>query len=119
MLVKNIVKSGKDYYIKHLDIISTFKDVPLTKIEREILATLMLMCEGEEQSDLLSSENMLKVRKELRLSSPSLSNHIKSLIIKGYIYRDELNKKMFKGVVPKLEGNEYLIRLHRDNGIRD
>jgi len=81
-----------EYYTMHLGIINSVLPVKLSDKELEVLAAFMALDENIIKDDNFNSFARKIVREKLKpnLSSAGLSNHLKSMIDKGFLSKDSI-----------------------------
>ena len=95
-----INEEGKNYYIKHLQIVNNFFPIELTKKEICVLGAFMSFEEERAKYDRFHSFYRKIVKKDLNMGSSSLSNHIRELLNKKAVVEDKdgiyhINKILF------------------------
>lgn len=75
----------KDYYEKHLMVISAFLPVQMTPKEREVIAAFMARDGDLAKVDRFATYYRKQVETELKLSTGGLTNHLSALKKKGFI----------------------------------
>jgi DNA-binding MarR family transcriptional regulator len=83
-----------DYYIKHLTIINTLLPTYLTDKEIEVLAAFMSLDKNLIEDDMFNTVARKKVMTKLNLSPGGLGNHLKSMINKKVLDRNEITNKI-------------------------
>jgi len=84
-----INEEGKNYYIKHLQIVNNFFPIELTKKEICVLGAFMSFEEERAKYDRFHSFYRKIVKKDLNMGSSSLSNHIRELLNKKAVVEDK------------------------------
>lgn len=92
VIKKQINLTGEDYYIKHLSIINSMLPVQMTTKELEVLGTFMSLEGDIADRDRFGTTCRKIVKEKLNLSDGGLSNHLKSLKEKSFIYSIGDNK---------------------------
>lgn len=96
--MKIIQKSYKvkndDYYKLHLTIINAVLPVKLTDKEIKVLASFMSLEKSLIKEDNFNSVARKQVKDKLGLSPGGLSNHLKSMINKGFLSKNEITKRI-------------------------
>lgn len=117
-------KTGKSFsnsvqfYISHASIInSVIENVEkkLSNKEIEVIANFMALDTQITLGDILNNKARKIVKEALKMSSASLSNHVKSLISKGVIIKDEETERHSFAApykVGKEDTHHYEILLH-------
>ena len=94
-IVKRFLKKkGKDYYSKHLSIVNTLLPTNLTAKEIEVLGTFMSLDKSIIEDDMFNSVARKKVMNQLGLSPAGLSNHLKSVVKKKVVDKNEITGKL-------------------------
>lgn len=94
-IVKRFLKKkGGDYYSKHLSIVSTLLPTNLTSKEIEVLGTFMSLDKSIIEDDMFNSVARKKVMDKLNLSPAGLSNHLKSVVKKKVVEKNEITGKL-------------------------
>lgn len=82
------------YYIMHLNIICSVLPVKLSDKEVEVLANFMSLEKNLIKDDMFNTEARRRVKDKSALSSGGLANHLKSMIDKGFLVKDEITHKL-------------------------
>lgn len=88
-LKNTLVLDGMGYYEKHLEIVGTQFGVKLTPAERRVLACFMDLPEKVVRHGRFSTNAKKHVISSLGLSESALSQHLKSLVKKEFIKKEE------------------------------
>lgn len=97
-IIQKVIKVDKyNYYIKHLEFINVL--LPLEKKmsgkEIEVLAAFMYQDKNLIQEDMFNSITRKKAMAKLNNMSPGgLGNHLKSLVEKGFLTKNDITKKI-------------------------
>lgn len=91
IISKQVRLENQEYYKIHLNIINAFLPIKLTQRELEVLS-LFMSFRGDLAEQRFGSTAKSIVRKKLNISSPNLSNYLKSLIDKGFIVKKTVNE---------------------------
>lgn len=112
-----------DYYRVHFGISNFLLEsrgrVTLTEKEIEVLANFL----GEDpvltEDYMFNSIVRKRVMERMKLSPGGLGNHLKQLVIKGFLIRDSISNrlKVNKKLLPAGEFQGYMIKL-RTNGVK-
>ena len=99
-VITNVLKVGKyDYYIKHLEIINillpedSFPEKLSTK-EIEVLAAFMSQDNSLIEEDMFNGVVRKKVMDKTHLKPGGLGNHLKKMIEKKFLIKNELTKRI-------------------------
>lgn len=96
-VIQQTVKVSKeDYHKFHLSIINPlFKDeLRLSEKELEVLAAFMSLDKSITIGDMFNTYARKLVKEELGLSAGGLSNHLRSLIDKEFLSKDEVTNRI-------------------------
>lgn len=85
---------NNDYYKLHLSIINTILPVKLTEKEIDVLGKFMSLEKSLIEDEYFNSVTRKKVMDELNLKPGGLSNHLKSMIDKGFLSKNKITKKI-------------------------
>lgn len=99
-VITNVLKVGQyDYYVKHLEIINVI--VPeekfpekLTNKEIEVLAGFMSQDKSLIEEDMFNGVVRKKVMEKLNLKPGGLGNHLKSMIEKEFLTKNDITKRI-------------------------
>ena len=94
-IIQQVYKVDNDkYYELHLNIINAILPVKLTDKELEVLASFMALDEVLTKDDYFNPVARKKVREKTGVSPGGLSNHLKSMIKKGFLVKNDITKKI-------------------------
>lgn len=99
-VISNIQKVSKyDYYVKHLEMINILlpeKDFPdkMSIKEIEVLAAFLSQDKSLIEEDMFNGVVRKKVMAKLNLKPGGLGNHLKKLIEKKYLSKNDITKKI-------------------------
>jgi DNA-binding MarR family transcriptional regulator len=99
-VISNIQKVSKyDYYVKHLEMINILlpeKDFPekMSIKEIEVLAAFLSQDKSLIEEDMFNGVVRKKVMAKLNLKPGGLGNHLKKLIEKRYLSKNDITKKI-------------------------
>lgn len=94
------------YYLANIYFAMAFVKEKLTTKEAEVLAAFMVA--RDEFDYAFSTEARKYVQEKLGISKAGLSNYIKYIIGKGYIYKDDKGQyKIRESLVPARVGQQY------------
>jgi len=116
--IQQILKlSTKEYYMKHLSIVSCLLPTHLTDKEIEVLS-LFLYYSGElTMNDMFNSLSRKRVREILNISQGGLGNYLKSMLDKKVLTRNIYNKLEIRPyLLPNSESQGYQIMIKRIKG---
>lgn len=91
VISKQVRLENYDYFKVHLSIINAFLPVKLTQRELEVLS-LFMSFRGDLAEQRFGTTAKSLVKKKLNITSPNLSNYLKSLIDKGFIVKKTMNE---------------------------
>lgn len=95
ILQKKLEYEGKDYYVMHLSIINSILPKKMTSKEIEILALFFNLDKVLTQDDMFNTLARRKVKEQMDgMTAGSLSNHLKSLIEKGFIDKNNITNRL-------------------------
>lgn len=115
---KALILPKLEYYETHLSLINCILPIKMTPVPIKVLATFMAL-EGDIEIDRFGSSARYLVRQALNLSSAGLSNHMKYLLINGFIYYTPQGKiKIYPLLLPDPTQQDYRFRL-LNNGEND
>lgn len=84
-----------EYYNIHLTIINSILPVKLTDKEIEVLAGFMSLDKNIIENDMFNTLARKKVKEKLdNMSAGALGNHLKSMIEKGFLTKDDITNKI-------------------------
>ena len=89
-----ITLSGKEYYTRHLEIVSCLVPTKLTDKEIEVLASFLALDKKITEKDMFNTMARKEVRESLGLSPGGLGNHLKSMIGKKVLDKDEMSNRI-------------------------
>jgi len=121
-VITNVIKGDKfTYYIKHLEILNIIlpeKSFPekLTNKEVEVLAAFMYQDKNLIEEDMFNGVVRKKVMEKLSLKPGGLGNHIKSMIDKKFLVKNELTRKISvkEFLIPEENNQGYRIKLVKE-----
>ena len=95
---KTIRLSKEDYYKIHLNIINTLLPEQSRMVNKEIgvLATFMSLDKSIIEEDMFNTLARKQVKAKLNLSAGGLGNHLKSLIEKKHLSKNEITGIKFE-----------------------
>lgn len=101
------------YFEMHLSILNAILPAKLTDKELEVLSAFMSLDESITQENMFNSEARKRVMKKLNLQPAGLSNHLGSMIAKGFLVKNEVTKlisvKHF--LLPEKDGQGYQLKI--------
>jgi len=83
-----------NYHLKHLAIINPLLPIQLSNKEIEVLAAFMYHKGELVEEDRFNSLVRKNVMDKLDLSSGGLSNHLRSMIEKGFLEKSDITKRI-------------------------
>lgn len=118
-IITNAIRASKyDYYIKHLEILNVI--LPESKFpnklshkEIEVLAAFMSQDKNLIEEDMFNGVVRKKVMDKLKMKPGGLGNHLKSLIEKKFLSKNEITKKITaqKFLTPADNNQGYRLKL--------
>lgn len=110
-IISNIMKVDSfTYYVKYLEIVNAMMRRKLTHKEMEVLAAFMSQDKNLISEDMFNGVVRKKVMEKLGLKPGGLGNHLKVLIEKEFLVKNEVTKKIT--IKP------YLVPEDNDQGFR-
>lgn len=113
-LIQKAFKLDKEEYNKkHLEIVSVLLPTNLTSKEIEVLASFMALDKAIKDEGMFNTLARKKVMEKLNLSAGGLGNHLRSMIDKKVIDKDETTGelKMKDFLIPQSPVQGYQIKL--------
>jgi hypothetical protein len=103
-----------DYYIKHLQIINPFLPLQLTPTEIEVLAAFMSLDGEVAEKDRFGTSMRKQVKSQLdNMSAGGMSNHLRHLLDKGAIFKDNGQLTIRPFLFPEEDGQGYQFKITR------
>lgn len=94
-IITHVVKvDSYNYYVSYLNIISTMLPEKLSQKEIEVLAAFMDQDKSLIEEDMFNGLVRKKVMERLDLKPGGLGNHLKKLIDKKVLSKNEITKKI-------------------------
>lgn len=105
------------YFATHLSILNAILPAKLTDKELEVLSAFMSLDETITQENMFNSEARKRVMKKLNLQPAGLSNHLGSMISKGFLVKNDVTKLITikKFLIPEKDGQGYQIKIFLRN----
>ena len=105
------------YFATHLSILNAILPAKLTDKELEVLSAFMSLDETITQENMFNSEARKRVMKKLNLQPAGLSNHLGSMILKGFLVKNDVTKLITvkKFLLPEKDGQGYQIKIFLRN----
>ena len=118
-VITNVLKVGQyDYYVKHLEIINIIipeEKFPekLSSKEIEVLAGFMSQDKSLIEEDMFNGVVRKKVMEKLNLKPGGLGNHLKSMIEKEFLTKNDITKriKVKPFLVPEVNNQGYRLKI--------
>lgn len=105
--------SNEQYYVMHLQIINSILPAKLTDKELEVLAAFMALDKSIIEEGHFNPIARKKVMKKLELIPAGLSNHLASMIKKGFLIKNSISNaitiKQF--LLPEEDGQGYQFKI--------
>lgn len=112
---KTIRLSKEDYYKMHLNIINTLlpEQSRMVNKEIEVLAAFMSLDKNITEEDMFNTLARKQVKAKLNLSAGGLGNHLKSLIEKKHLSKNEITGRITvnPAIIPEEPVQGYQIKL--------
>ena len=109
------VKVDKENFNKvHLNIVNSFMEKKLTGTEIEVLAAFMSLDKSIIEEDMFNTLARKQVKEKLgNMSAGGLGNHIKSMILKDVLNKNEITNKItvVSAFIPEEHSQGYQIKL--------
>lgn len=118
-VITNVIKvNNYDYYIKYLEIMNIilpedkFPD-KLSSKEIEVLAAFMYQDKNLIEDDMFNGVVRKKVMDKLNLKPGGLGNHLKSMIEKKFLVKNDITKKITvkSFLIPENNNQGYRLKL--------
>lgn len=118
-VITNVIKvNNYDYYIKYLEIMNIilpddkFPD-KLSSKEIEVLAAFMYQDKNLIEDDMFNGVVRKKVMDKLNLKPGGLGNHLKSMIEKKFLMKNDITKKITvkSFLIPENNNQGYRLKL--------
>ena len=113
-IYKTIKLKKEDYYRIHLSIINPVLPVTLTPREIDILASFMVF-EGDIALDRFGTTAKKMAMESLKLKPSNLSNFMKNLLKKGFIFEKNGKMEILPILFPEKNKQEYKFRIENLN----
>jgi DNA-binding MarR family transcriptional regulator len=113
---KQLILGKKDFYTKHLNIISNFLPVEFTPKEIDVVASFMSL-EGDIAKDRFGTSARKIVREELGISPGGLGNYLRSLKKKNLIVDVDGTTKIQPLLSPATSQQMYMFKLVKDEEV--
>lgn len=120
-IIQQAFKLDKDkYYIVHLGILNAVLPVRLTDKELEVLAAFMGLDENIIEDTYFNPVARKKVLKKLGLSPAGLSNHLKSMLDKGFLIKNSITNviSIKEFLLPEIDGQGYQFKIMKNETIK-
>lgn len=104
---------NQEYYTMHLQISNAVLPVKLTDKELEVLAAFMGLDKNIIEENHFNPVARKKVLKRLNLSAAGLSNHLKSMINKGFLIKNDITNAITirEFLLPEEDGQGYQFKI--------
>lgn len=105
-----------EYYKKHLSIINCLLPTNLTNKEIEVLSSFLSLDKVLIEEDMFNTQARKKVMTKLNLKPGGLGNHLKSMIDKKVLERNEYSNKLSirDFLLPEEDEQGYQIKIIKD-----
>lgn len=94
VIQKQIKKDSFNYFLVHMKLINIFMESLLSEKEMEVLAATLSLDQKIIGVEPYNPFARKKIRERLKMSPAGLSNHIRSLIDKGVLVKDEITNRI-------------------------
>lgn len=94
VIQKSLKLNIKEYYTTHLNIINSIFPKRLTDKEIEILSEFMSLDSSITGVDMFNTYARKIIKENLKMSSGSLSNHLKSMLDKDFLIKDKITNRI-------------------------
>lgn len=94
VIQKSLKLNVKEYYTTHLNIINSIFPKRLTDKEIEILSEFMSLDISITGVDMFNTYARKIIKENLKMSSGSLSNHLKSMLDKDFLTKDKITNRI-------------------------
>lgn len=114
IIQKTFRVDASDYHSMHLSLINPALEKKMTNKEIEVLASFMSLDSSITGTDMFNTYARKLAKSKLKgMSSGSLSNHIKSLLDKGLLKKDENSNRISIGsfLFPEEDQQGYQFKL--------
>ena len=104
---------NQEYYTMHLQIANAVLPVKLTDKELEVLSAFMGLDKNIIEENYFNPVARKKVLKRLDLSAAGLSNHLKSMINKGFLIKNDITNAITirEFLLPEEDGQGYQFKI--------
>ena len=104
---------NQEYYTMHLHIVNAILPVKLTDKELEVLSAFMGLDKNIIEENYFNPVARKKVLKRLDLSAAGLSNHLKSMINKGLLTKNDITNTITikEFLLPEEDGQGYQFKI--------
>lgn len=94
IIQKSLKLNAKEYHTTHLNIINSIFPKRLTDKEIEILSEFMSLDTSITGVDMFNTYARKIIKENLKMSSGSLSNHLKSMLDKDFLTKDKITNRI-------------------------
>lgn len=104
---------NQEYYNMHLQIVNAILPVKLTDKELEVLSAFMGLDKNIIEENYFNPVARKKVLKRLDISAAGLSNHLKSMINKGFLIKNDITNTITirEFLLPEDDGQGYQFKI--------
>lgn len=116
-IIPRVLRLGQtDYYMKHLSIVNCLLPTNLTNKEIEVLSSFLSLDKVLIEDDMFNTEARKKVMKKLNLKPGGLGNHLKSMLDKKVLERNQYSNKLSirDFLLPEEDKQGYQIKIIRE-----
>ena len=107
--------SHDKYYLLHLTIVNAVLPIKLTDKELEVLSSFMALDKSITEDFYFNPVARKRIINKLGLSTAGLSNHIKSMIDKGFLIKNNItgNITIKEFLLPENDGQGYNFKINK------
>lgn len=116
VIQKQIKKDSFNYFLVHMKLVNIFMDSLISEKEMEVLAATLSLDQKIIGVEPYNPFARKKIREKLKISSAGLSNHLRSLIDKGILVKDEVTNRINirEFIIPSPEWQGYQFKVIRE-----
>lgn len=117
IIKKEITVPAEKYHSVHLNMINPMLPVQLSEKEIAVLSSFMSLDYEIIKDDMFNTLARKLVKEKLEdMSSSSLSNHIRSLLTKGYLSKDAITGRITlkKFLIPEDDWQGYMFKITKE-----
>lgn len=120
IIQKAFMLDNEKYYVLHLHIVNAILPVKLTDKELEVLAAFMALDKSIIEDGYFNPIARKKVMKKLELIPAGLSNHLASMIKKGFLIKNNVTNfiSIKEFLLPEEDGQGYQFKIKKIDEVR-